>query len=50
LAQFAPTKVAVEMVPKLDSFAVADYEKFSPNDLLKDRNEITQIGFRLAQR
>lgn len=38
------------MVPKLDSFAVADYEKFSPNDLLKDRNEITQIGFRLAQR
>jgi len=50
LARFAPPKVAVEMVPKLDTFAIAEYEKFTPAVLLKDRNEIVQIGFRLAHR
>lgn len=50
LARFAPTKVAVEMVPTLDSFVIAAYEKFTPADLLNDRNEIAQIGFRLAKR
>jgi hypothetical protein len=50
LARFAPTKIAVEMVPKLDTMAIAAYEKFTPADLLKDRDEITQIAFRLAHR
>ena len=50
LARFAPTKVAVEMEPRPDIAAIAAYEKFTPADLLKDRNEITQIGFRLAHR
>ena len=50
LARFAPTKVAVEMVPKLNTFAISAYENFTPATLLKDRNEITQIGFRLANR
>lgn len=50
LARFAPTKIAVEMVPTPDAFAVANYDKFLPADLLKDRDEISQIAFRLAHR
>ena len=50
LARFKPTKVAVEMVPTLDTFAIAEYEKFIPAALMKDRSEIVQIGFRLANR
>lgn len=50
LARFGPTKVAVEMQPKEDTPVIAAFEKFTPADLLKDRNEITQIGFRLAHR
>jgi hypothetical protein len=50
LARFAPTKVMVEMVPSKDSATIPAYEKFTPADLLKDKNEITQIGFRLAHR
>ncbi|MBC7710257.1 MAG: hypothetical protein H7203_09360, partial [Rhizobacter sp.] len=50
LARFAPTKVAVEMEPQAGTAEVAAYQKFTPADLLKDRNEITQIGFRLAHR
>ena len=50
LARFAPTKVAVEMEPKPDTFAIAAYEKYTHVDSLIDRNEITQIGFRLAHR
>ena len=49
LAKFAPTKVMVEMVPAKDSAKIDAYEKFSSADLLKDKNEITQIGFRLAR-
>ena len=50
LARFAPTKVAVEMEPTPNTSAIAAYGKFTPADLLTDRNEITQIGFRLAHR
>ena len=50
LARFAPTKVAVEMEPTPHTAEIAAYEKFAPADLLTDRNEITQIGFRLAHR
>ena len=50
LTRSAPDKVAVEMEPKSDSPAITAYEKFTLADLLKDRNEITQIGFRLAHR
>ncbi len=50
LAKFTPTKVAVEVVSRADDFVYADYRKFSPADFLKDKNEITQIGFRLAHR
>jgi hypothetical protein len=48
LAKFAPTKIAVEMTPKNDAATVPAYERFTPAELLKDKNEITQIGFRLA--
>jgi Family of unknown function (DUF5694) len=50
LAKFSPTKVAVEMMPRLDDPTVPSYEKFSAETLSKDKNEIVQIGFRLAQR
>jgi Family of unknown function (DUF5694) len=50
LARFAPTKIMVEMQPANDSATIPAFEKFTPADLLKDRNEITQIGFRLAHR
>ncbi len=50
LARFAPTKVMVEMQPATDSATIPAYEKFTSADLLKDKNEITQIGFRLAHR
>lgn len=48
LAQFKPTKVMVEYEAKGPDFAVADYRKFTSNQLKTDRNETTQIGFRLA--
>jgi hypothetical protein len=48
LARFKPTKVMVEYEAKGPDFAVAEYRKFTPDNLKTDRNETTQIGFRLA--
>jgi hypothetical protein len=48
LAKFSPTKVAVEMMPRLDTPTIPAFERFTPAELLKDKNEIVQIGFRLA--
>ena len=48
LAAFKPTKIAVEVAPSGGSYTVSTYRQFSPALLLKDRNEITQIGYRLA--
>ncbi|XHR98835.1 hypothetical protein ACFB49_04280 [Sphingomonas sp. DBB INV C78] len=48
LLAFRPTKVMVEMQPKSDDLSVAEYRGFTPTLLAKDRNEIVQIGYRLA--
>ena len=48
LAKFKPTKVVIERQAKGPDFEVAAYGGFTPTALLKDRNEDTQIGFRLA--
>jgi hypothetical protein len=48
LAKFKPNKIAVEMVAKQPDMTTGDFEKFTPASLLTDANEITQIGYRLA--
>ncbi len=48
LLAFRPTKVMVEMQPRTDDLSVAEYRGFTPALLGKDRNEIVQIGYRLA--
>lgn len=48
LAKFKPNKIAVEMVAKQPDMTAGDFEKFTPASLLTDANEITQIGYRLA--
>lgn len=51
LARYAPTRILVEArtrVPGTDFSA--NYRKFARGELVADRNEVTQLGFRLAQR
>ncbi len=48
LAAFKPTKIVVEREVPGPRFEVADYSTFTPDTLLKDRNEEAQIGYRLA--
>lgn len=48
LAAFAPTRVAVEATSERDDLSLADYEAFTPSDLREQRNELVQIGYRLA--
>lgn len=51
LAQFKPTKIAVER--NGDAFpnnALPSYQQFLSQDTVSNRNEITQIGFRLAKK
>lgn len=48
LARFKPTKIAVESVADRPGFVASAYEAFSAAQLLKEPNEIHQIGFRLA--
>ncbi len=50
LAEFAPTHVLVETVAPGPDYAVRDYPRFDDAMLLRDPNEIVQIGFRLARR
>ncbi|MBL8516595.1 MAG: hypothetical protein JNM76_06470 [Betaproteobacteria bacterium] len=48
LAAFKPTKIVVEMVPDGEGFTVPAYRDFTPEKLMQDRSEITQIAYRLA--
>lgn len=50
LAAFAPTQIMVETVPPGPDYRVAEYERFSPEMLQQDPNEIVQIGYRIADR
>jgi hypothetical protein len=50
LARFRPTKIAVEVSVETPGLADTGYTKFVPAQLAEDRNEITQIGYRLAHR
>ena len=47
IARWKPTKIAIEREAPAP-FTVADYHAFTPAKLTTDRNEIVQIGFRLA--
>jgi hypothetical protein len=48
LAKFKPNKIAVEMVAKNPDMTTHNFEKFTPDLLLKEPNEITQIAYRMA--
>jgi Family of unknown function (DUF5694) len=48
LARFKPTRIMVEMSPTTDDFTVAEYRARGTDVLASDRNEIVQIGYRLA--
>lgn len=48
LGVFKPTKIALEGDAKTDDFTSAPYHSFKPEDLTSNRNEIVQIGYRIA--
>ncbi|GAB4543544.1 MAG: hypothetical protein Tsb0010_19980 [Parvularculaceae bacterium] len=50
LAEFQPTKIMIESVPTRDDFIDDSYRNFTPADLLSNRDERVQIGYRLAHR
>lgn len=50
IAGFAPTRVMVEVERPGPAFDVAAYRAFTPAVLATDRNEIVQIGYRIAAR
>ena len=49
LRPFAPTKVALEMLPAHQAKLDGQYAKYLAGSGADDRNEIVQIGFRLAR-
>jgi hypothetical protein len=49
LARFRPTRILVERQAPGPSFALAAYGSYTPALLATDRNEIVQVGFRLAR-
>lgn len=49
LGAFQPTVIAVEKVPRGGTLADAGFAKFTEADLNSDRNEIVQIGYRIAR-
>ncbi len=49
LAAWKPTKILIER-ERAVPFTVSDYHGFTPAQLGRDRNEIVQIGYRLAHR
>ena len=49
LAAFRPAHVMVEMQSEAPGFAIAEYDRFGPDMLAKDANEIVQIGYRTAR-
>ena len=48
LATFKPDRVLIEKQIHNDSFAVSEYETYTPASLATERNENFQIGYRLA--
>ncbi|MEZ5945756.1 MAG: DUF5694 domain-containing protein [Hyphomonas sp.] len=48
LASFRPTAIAVETTWRDDQLLSEGYKAFTPEKLATDRNEIVQIGYRLA--
>lgn len=48
LARFRPTKIAVERIPAESDSINADYRRYLAGSLALSRNEMHQIGFRLA--
>lgn len=48
LSAFKPTAIAVESTRR-ENFLDVGYKSFEPEDLSTDRNEIVQIGYRVAQ-
>jgi hypothetical protein len=50
IAGFRPTRVMVEAERPGPGFDVAEYRRFTPALLASDRNEIVQIGYRIAAR
>ena len=48
LARFKPTRIAVKMTSTEADLHIPSYRHFKQALLKKDRNEITQLGFRLA--
>ena len=49
LAQFKPTKIAVEVDARGDAEKQAEYDTYLSGDFQLERHEIHQIGFRLAK-
>ncbi|WP_277983891.1 DUF5694 domain-containing protein [Sphingomonas faeni] len=50
IAEFRPTRVMVEAQRPGPTYDVTDFATFSPNVLKTDRDETTQIGYRIAAR
>jgi len=50
VAEFRPTRVMVEAQRPGPTYDVTDFATFSPNVLKTDRDETTQIGYRIAAR
>lgn len=50
IAEFKPTRVMVEAQRPGPTYDVTDFATFSPNVLKTDRDETTQIGYRIAKR
>lgn len=48
LAEFRPTRIAIEATPSRDSLHVARYRAYRAGNYRLGRNEIDQIGYRLA--
>jgi hypothetical protein len=49
LAQWKPDRIAVESQSLEPDLSMPSFARFTPQDLTRERNEIDQIGFRLAQ-
>jgi Family of unknown function (DUF5694) len=48
LKQFRPTKIALEVIADRPGLVSSIFENYSPERLLESRDEVTQIGLRLA--
>ncbi|WP_156841352.1 DUF5694 domain-containing protein [Novosphingobium aquimarinum] len=49
LAQWKPDRIAVESQSLEPDLSMPSFARFTPQDLTRERNEIDQIGFRLAR-